>query len=164
MTNPPPPQPYPGQPYPQQPYPAPPKKKAKWPWILLALVVVFLALVGGCVALVGGAANEVANEIDKQSNSEVVVTYKVTGDGGKASITYTGTDTNMGQDTAASLPWEKKVTLKGFAKLASVSASNDFDAAASTKITCEVLVDGKVKFTQTGTGPGATASCSGSVD
>ncbi|MFW0789665.1 MmpS family transport accessory protein [Gordonia sp. CPCC 205333] len=90
--------------------------------------------------------------------------YKVSGDGGKASITYTGADSNMAQDTVAALPWEKKVTLKGFMKIASLTATNDFEASDGSKSTCEILVSGKVKFTQTGTGPGATASCSGSVD
>lgn len=129
-------------------------------WVLLALVVVFMALVGGCMALVGGAVNEV----DKQSKSTITITYKVTGDSGKASITYTGADSNMSPDTAAALPWSKDVTLTGFMKMASVTATNDFEASASSSITCEVLVDGKVKFTNTAKGPAATASCSGSVD
>lgn len=166
MTNQPPQQPYPGQPgqYPQQPYqqpfPQPPKKRKKWPWILLALVVVILALAGGCIAIVGSAVDSV----DKQSKSTTNITYRVTGDGATASITYTGADTNMSQDTEASLPWSKEVTLTGFVKIASLTATNDFQASASSSITCEVLVDGKVKFTNTAKGPAASASCSGSID
>ena len=164
MTQQPPQQPYPGQPgqpYPQQPYlQQPPKKRKKWPWILLALVVVFLAVVAGCMAVVSSAVDSV----DKQSKSTITITYKVTGDSGKASITYTGADSNMSQDTAASLPWSKDVTLTGFVKVASLTASNDIEADASSTIKCEVLVDGKVKFTNSAKGPGASASCSGSVD
>ena len=90
MTQPPqdpqqPKQPYgeqPQQPYgqqPQQPYgqppqgyapQQPPQKKKKWPWILLAIVVLFIALFAGCTALVGGAINSV----DEESKKEVVVT------------------------------------------------------------------------------------------
>ncbi|NMO01846.1 hypothetical protein HH308_11550 [Gordonia sp. TBRC 11910] len=163
MTQQPPQQPYPGQPgqpYPQQPYPAPPKKRKKWPWILLALVVVILALAGGCVAIVGTAVDSV----DKQSKSTTTITYQVTGDGSKASITYTASDSNISQDTAASLPWSKDVTLTGFVKVASLTATNDFEADASSTIKCEVVVNGKVKFTNTAKGPGASASCSGSID
>jgi hypothetical protein len=50
-----------------QPYaqPLPPKKKRKWPIVLLVLVVLFIAAVGGCMALVGGAANEVSKSLDE---------------------------------------------------------------------------------------------------
>ncbi|MGB3602209.1 MmpS family transport accessory protein [Gordonia sp. (in: high G+C Gram-positive bacteria)] len=104
----------------------------------------------------------VANEIDKESNSTATVTYRVTGEG-TASVTYSDKDFNMAQDTAAALPWEKDVTLTGFGKLASLTATNDFDAAAGQAITCEIVVNGEVKNTQTSKGPAATANCSYSV-
>lgn len=141
-------------------YQPPPKKRKKWPWVLAAIAVLILVAAGGCIALVGSAVEEV----DRQSKSETVITYRVTGDGGSAMVTYTDADNNMGQDTAASLPWEKKVTLKGFVKIASLTATNGIEAGPSTKVTCEILVDGVVKYTQSGTGPGASASCSGSID
>lgn len=109
-------------------------------------------------------SRRMTGDVDKQSKSETVVTYRVTGDGSSAAVTYTDNDVNMGQDTAASLPWEKKVTLKGFVKIASLTATNTIEAGPSTKITCEILVNGEVRFTQSGTGPGASASCSGSID
>ncbi|WP_084638251.1 MmpS family transport accessory protein [Gordonia shandongensis] len=144
----------PDQPYqPQQPY-QPPKKRKKWPWIVGIIVVVFIAIIGGCAAFVGG----VANEIDKESKSTVDVTYRVTGDGTAGSIVYSDANFNSAQDTEASLPWEKKVTLTGFGKVASLTASNSFDG--NGKITCEILVDGTVKNSQTANGPGASASCS----
>ena len=161
MTTPPPPPAGQPQPYPQQPgyYQQPPKKRKIWPWVLGGVVLVFILFFAGCMALFGG----VANEIDKESKSTVNVTYKVTGDGGSGSITYTDANLNMAQDTQASLPWEKEVAITGLGKIASLTATNDFNAGSSTSITCEILVDGQVKYTQTGTGPGASASCSGDV-
>lgn len=165
MTTPPtgPQQPYPpqpGQPYPQQPYQQPPKKKKVWPWIVGAIILIIILFFAGCMAFFGG----VANEIDKESNRTVEVTYRVTGEGGTASsITFTDADWNTAQDTSVSLPWEKKVSIDGLGKLASLMASNSIDAAPGTAITCEILVDGEVKYTNTATGPGASASCSGDV-
>ncbi|ALG83898.1 MmpS family transport accessory protein [Gordonia phthalatica] len=153
------PQPQQPNPYGQQYVPQPvPTKRKKWPWIVGAIVVVFIAIVAGCSAMVGG----VANELDKQANSTATVTYRVTGDGA-AMITYSDKDFNMAQDTQAALPWEKEVTLTGFGKLASLSATNDFEAAAGQKITCEILVNGQVKNTQTSSGPAASAHCTYSV-
>ena len=154
------PQPQQPNPYNQQYFPQqPPKKRKKWPWIVGAVVIVFIAIIGGCAAMVGG----VASEFDKAANSTATVTYRVTGDGA-ATVTYSDKDFNTAQDTQASLPWEKQVTLTGFGKLASLSATNDYDAAAGQKITCEILVNGQVKNTQTSSGPMASAHCSYSVE
>ncbi|MCF8607386.1 MmpS family protein [Gordonia sp. HY442] len=91
----------------------------------------------------------------------MTVTYRVTGTG-SASITWTDKDFNMAQETDASLPWEKEVVVTGFAKSASLTVTNDQTDGASSK--CEIVVDGQVKYTQTASGPFASASCSGMVD
>ncbi|OHV42233.1 hypothetical protein BBK14_11475 [Parafrankia soli] len=59
---------YPQQPYPPQqpygghpPYQQPPKKRKKWPFVLLGLGVLMVVMLGGCIALIGSAAEEVAN-------------------------------------------------------------------------------------------------------
>ncbi|WP_336873509.1 MmpS family transport accessory protein [Rhodococcus qingshengii] len=155
----------PQQPYgqqPQQPYgqppqgyapQQPPQKKKKWPWILLAIVVLFIALFAGCTALVGGAINSV----DEESKKEVVVTYEVTGDSDGAIITYTANDSNLSQDTAATLPWTKDVTVTGLIKVATVTASNSYDGTGS--ITCKIIANGKVLTENTANGAGASASC-----
>ncbi|HMS75939.1 MmpS family transport accessory protein [Gordonia sp. (in: high G+C Gram-positive bacteria)] len=156
-------QPYGQQPYGQQPYGGqyppqmpPARKRKKWPWILGGIILLFVAMVGGCVALIGGAANE----IDKEMNREVIVTYRVTGTG-TGSITWTDKDFNMAQETDAPLPWEKQVTVSGFGKIASLTVTNSSDDGATS--TCEIVVDGEVKYTQTAKGPFASANCSGSV-
>ncbi|MDL9938431.1 MmpS family transport accessory protein [Gordonia sp. ABSL1-1] len=159
MTDPqnPEPQQYPAQPYPGQPYPVLPKKKRVWPWVLGGITLVFLLVMGGCVALIGGAANE----IDKESKREVTVVYRVTGNGANASITFTDKDFNIAQETNAKLPWEKTVVITGLGKTASLTVTNDENDNA--KSTCEILVDGQVRFTQTAAGPYASATCSGDV-
>ncbi|QHN28286.1 hypothetical protein GII33_22225 [Gordonia pseudamarae] len=151
-------QPYPGQPYGGQypPQTPPAKKRKKWPWILGGIILLFVAMFGGCMALIGGAANE----IDKEINREIAVTYRVTGTG-SGSITWTDKDFNMAQETDASLPWEKQVTISGFGKTASLSVTNSSDDGATS--TCEIIVDGQVKYTQTAKGAYASAHCSGSV-
>lgn len=148
-------QPY-GQPYPPQ---QPPKKRKIWPWVLGGIILVFILLFAGCVAIVGGIGSSIENE----SERTVEVTYRVTGDGGAASITYSDVGMNMGQDTSAQLPWEKIVEIDGLGKFVTLTATNDFEAAADASITCEIVVDGEAKFSQTATGPGASAMCSGDV-
>ncbi|TWS19753.1 hypothetical protein FK268_23685, partial [Tsukamurella sputi] len=145
---------YAGQPYPPQ---QPPKKRKKWPWVLLGIFILIVALFGGCMAVVGKAVDEV----DKESKSVVDVTYKVTGPSTGALITYTFND-NITQDNDVALPWEKKTQVTGFAKTVSLSATNGMNDTG--KITCQVIVDGKVIIENTASGTGASASCSGSVD
>ena len=158
------PTPEPQQPYqagpPQQPYYQPaPQKKKKWPWIVGGIILIIVLFFAGCMALVGG----VANEIDKESSRTVEVTYRVTGEGSSASITFSDANLNIAQDTQAALPWEKKVTIDGLGKMATLTATNSFDADAGTAITCAIVVDGSELYTNTATGPGASASCSGDV-
>ncbi|MEU6565276.1 MmpS family transport accessory protein [Nocardia nova] len=143
--------------YPQGPPPGyyqPPKKRKKWPWVLGGIVLLFAVLLGGCMALVGGAVNSV----DKESKREVTVTYQVEGTGQSSSITYSGKDFNVAQETAAAMPWSKQVTIDGLGKTVSLSASNDENGG---DITCRILVGDKVISEQKSSGPFASASCTG---
>lgn len=161
MTNPPPPPPGPQQPYPAGPPPQyqPPKKKKVWPWVVGGIILVIILFFAGCFAVLGG----VANEIDQESERTVEVTYRVTGAAGPASITYSDANLNIAQDTEVTLPWEKNVSIDGLGKIATLTATNSIDAAAGASITCEIVVDGVAKYTNTASGPGASASCSGDV-
>lgn len=169
MTTPPPPgdpnfQPPQGQ-QPQYPggqqqgyYPPqqPPKKRKTWLWVLLGFFVIIILGFVGCTALVGGAVKSVSDE----SERVVSVLYEVSGSGSASAITYTTQDVNVVQETDASLPWSKSVDISGLGKYVSLTASNSGDGG---EITCSVKVDGKVIITNTGSGPYASASCSGSV-
>ncbi len=157
-----------GQPYPQQPYPQqgggyyppqqPPKKRKKWPWILLAIIAVIIAGVASCAALIGGAVNE----IDKNSKEVVQVTYEITGDGPGASATYTTGNLDTAQETDIQIPWTKQVDITGLIKSVSLIASNHFNSRGT--ITCTIKRGGTVIVTNTSSGPGATASCSGDAN
>lgn len=135
-------------------YYQPPKKKRVWPWVLGGIVLFFILIIGGCFAFFGG----VASEIEKESEREVTVTYRVEGTSSDASVTYSGRDMNMSQETAITLPWSKDVTIDGIGKYVSMTASN---GDAGGEITCRILVGDRVISEQTSSGPYASASCSG---
>jgi hypothetical protein len=68
-----------GVPAPPRPATAPayqqqvaPKKKARWPWVLLALFVVFGLGVVGCVAIVGTAVDHAAKEIGREQEKHAI--------------------------------------------------------------------------------------------
>ncbi|CDZ90785.1 MmpS family transport accessory protein [Rhodococcus ruber] len=145
--------PYPQGQYPPGYYQQPPRKK-KWPWIVGGIVLFFLLVMGGCMAFVGG----VANEIDKEANREVTVTYQVEGTGTGASVTYSGRDMNMAQETDVTLPWTKDVTIDGLGKFVSLTVTNNEDGGS---ITCRILADDAVVSEQTSSGPFASANCTG---
>ncbi|WP_238423048.1 hypothetical protein [Gordonia sp. 'Campus'] len=150
-------QPYPGQ-YPGYPPAQPPKKRKKWPWVLLALVVVFLVFAGGCVALIGGAAES----IEEESERVVNVTYEITGDGPTGSAIYTNGDLNTSTDNDIPIPWKKDVEITGFVKVVSLTASNSFDSTGTIK--CIIRQGDKVLSEGTASGPGASANCSGNAE
>ncbi|OXR40743.1 putative transport accessory protein MmpS2 [Nocardia cerradoensis] len=154
MTNPPNAQQNPYPPGPPPGYYQPPKKRKKWPWVLGGILVLFVVLLGSCMALVGG----VAHEVDKESKREVTVTYQVEGTSASSSITYSGRDFNIAQETDATLPWSKQVTIDGLGKTVSLSATTDEQGG---DITCRVLVGDKVISEQKSSGPFASAHCTG---
>ena len=140
-------------PQPEYPPPPPQKKRRTWLWVLGGLTALCLLGMGACVALIGG----VANQVDKETKRQVAITYQVEGTGPSASITYSGNDLNISQDTEAALPWTKSVTIDGLAKTATLSAQN----AGGGSVTCRILADGKQIAEQTANGSYAIASCTG---
>ncbi|MCK0517677.1 hypothetical protein [Williamsia sp. DF01-3] len=156
-----------GQPYPQGQYPQqggyyappqPPKKRKIWPWVLLAIIIVIIAGIASCAALISGAVNEV----DKESNEVVQVTYEITGDGPTGSATFTTGELDTAQETDIAIPWTKQVEVTGILKSVSLIATNGIEAQGS--ITCTIKQGDRVIVTNTSSGPGATASCSGDAD
>ncbi|MFI5720547.1 MmpS family transport accessory protein [Nocardia sp. NPDC051750] len=100
------------------------------------------------------------NETGEDTSSEVTVTYQVQGSGTEAAIAYLGRDQDMVQETAADLPWSKDVSVGGWGRIVSLTATNGVDGG---DITCRILVRGKVMSEQTSSGPYASASCSGNA-
>ncbi|MEU6849914.1 hypothetical protein ABZ901_08300 [Actinacidiphila alni] len=151
-------QPNPGQPYGAMPYGPPPagygppqkKKRRKWPWILLILVVLFA---GGCAVIVATVSHEVTKTVK--------VKYSVTGTATNVTISYsTWHDDNIStsQETAKTLPWRKEVSTKGFIKGGTLTITL---GEAGGKAECSVVVDNGTPKTATASGPFATASCDG---
>ncbi|MFI1238066.1 MmpS family transport accessory protein [Nocardia salmonicida] len=147
-----------GPPYQQGGYPPggypPPKKRKVWPWVLGAVLLVFLVGLGACIAIIGTAVNEVDNEINRAVN----VTYQVDGTGQASSITYSGRNMDIAQDTDAALPWTKEVSIDGIFKTVTLTASADADGG---DVTCRILVGDEVLAEQTASGPYASVSCTG---
>ncbi|MFD6417137.1 hypothetical protein [Streptomyces sp. NPDC060194] len=139
---------HPGQPPPEK------KKRKKWPWVLLACILLFI---GGCAAVTGLFVNSVSDEINK----DVTVTYKVTGDARDVTIDYTvWEDDNMSSSTErdAKLPWTKTQTTDNVFEGGSLTVST---GASGGTVTCTATVKGEDPKTATASGPYATASCDG---
>ncbi|MCX4778540.1 hypothetical protein [Streptomyces sp. NBC_01264] len=147
-----PPQHPPGQSY---PYPPPPRRRRRWPWVLLGLL---LLLLGGCAALFAVFVNEVSEEAARPAR----ITYAATGTAsGPVSLTYsTWRDGSLStsQVGAATLPWSKELTTKGFVKGGSLVVTLGADGGTAT---CSVTVDDDPPVTATATGPFASAVCDG---
>lgn len=149
----PPPQ-YPGYGYP--PYQPPPPRKPVWPWVLGGVLLVILVVVGGCVALVG----TVIYAADKELNSEISITYEVTGSG-TADISYDHGNANSSRVEDTRLPWTKDVQINGVLKWTSITVSLDSTGGSAT---CRIKKGSKVIAEDSATGAYGIASCFGSAD
>jgi hypothetical protein len=79
--------------YPPQGAVAPPtavKKRTKWPWIVLGVLVLGL---GGCVAIIAGAGKSINDAVDKYENDQAAEKAAVEG---AAKITDCGIDEGTG--------------------------------------------------------------------
>lgn len=134
-------------PYPYQQPPAPPRKRRKWPWILLVVVIL---VIGGVIGIIASIAHEV-------TKSETV-SYKVTGTASSATVTYTtwnnGNTSTSQQDVP--LPWNRTETASGIFKGGSLIITV---GAGGGTATCSVTVDGHSPSTSTATGAYSSATC-----
>ncbi|MFI1656569.1 hypothetical protein ACH4ZU_16905 [Streptomyces sp. NPDC020472] len=130
---------------------APPRRKRrKWPWVLLGLV---LLAAGGCAAVIAVISHEVSKE--------VTVEYAVTGDARDVTIAYSfwnDDGISSRSETVKKLPWRKTVKTKGFTKGGSLLISLSGSGGTAT---CSVTVDNDPPKTSTASGPSAAATCSG---
>ncbi|WP_058042291.1 hypothetical protein [Streptomyces roseifaciens] len=121
----------------------------KWPWVLLAAV---LLLAAGCAAIVVVLAGQ---------SETVRVRYEVTGDAKGVSIAYStwrdGAVVTQ-KEAPRDLPWRKELETTEFEKGGLLAVTT---GKGGGTVTCSVTVDDRRPWTATASGREATATCSG---
>jgi hypothetical protein len=114
--------------------------------------VILVAVIAGIIAVVG----VIGKGVSDATTGEHTFTFKVETTT-KASVIYGSTSGTSQETVTKSWTKEKKVT--GI-DAATIIASLDADAPDTATISCEILVDGKSKSKNSGTGQSASVSCS----
>ncbi|MGK5731850.1 hypothetical protein [Streptomyces sp. URMC 124] len=113
-----------------------------------------LLLTAGC----SSADNDTEDPVAKQDRKEFTVVYEVTGDSVKT-MTF-GDDTGRGPSSRSvdepSLPWRKRVTMKGIATSPHISL---ILGQKGGRADCAISVDGKEVKRATARGEFGTATC-----
>jgi hypothetical protein len=138
-----------------------PKKRRKWPWIVLG-VVAFIVL--AAVFANNTSTNPVAVPDFSASTSAAPtasadtadVTYEIIGKSKASNITYNSDGGgSMAQENNVKLPWRKEITIeRGFA-IPTLTAQN----AGSGELTCRISVDGQAVKEAKSSGQYAVVSC-----
>lgn len=173
-----------GQPHPyttQQAYPPQrlPKKPRRWPWVLLALfvgfivVVVFISAVSSSDSFKEGF--EDGYSADTNSNTEPQapaandeqgapgkgIQYVIeTSDGTPVDLTFSVEGDQTRQLQNVPTPWTSDTINPDDLMLAQVMAQN----TGGGRVTCKIVVDGKVESTNYSEGDYAIADCTGEVN
>ncbi|MFE5868280.1 hypothetical protein ACFQ6V_06420 [Streptomyces roseifaciens] len=126
------------------------RRHRKWPWVLLAVVLLMAA---GCAAIVVVLAGE--------SGKTVRVRYEVTGDATGVSIAYStwrdGAVVTQ-KEGPRDLPWRKELETTEFEKGGLLAVTT---GKGGGTVSCSVTVDNRRPWTATASGREATATCSG---
>lgn len=128
-----------------------PRKRKKWPWVLLG---VFVLLIGGCVAIVAGTANSVSNDINKSKT----VVYHVTGTAKDVNVSFTtwnnGNSSTSQEDVT--LPWSQQETSSGLFSGGFLIVTVGSGGGTAT---CSVTVNNGTPMTATANGALTSANC-----
>ncbi|MCZ2403658.1 hypothetical protein IV498_10800 [Paenarthrobacter sp. Z7-10] len=127
------------------------KKGTSVAGLVLGAIAIIVAII--VTAIVAAAVTS----IDKSVNAEHKIDYVVTTTGPAHVSYWTGGGTST-EDVKAD--WKKTVTAKGF-DISSLTVTGDYSKAS--KVSCEILVDGKSVSKNSGSGTAANALCSGST-
>ncbi|MER5729405.1 hypothetical protein ABT084_13880 [Streptomyces sp. NPDC002138] len=131
-----------------------PRKRRRWPWVLLG---VLLLLLGGCAALFGVFVHEVSQEAGRPAR----IAYAATGRASGVTISYSSWhngNVSTSQVNGRTLPWTKEITTKGYVKGGSLIVTLGAQGGAAA---CSVTVDDGPPVTASAVGPFASAVCSG---
>lgn len=169
--------------YPPPYQPGQPKKKAKkWPWIVLAVVVILgiIAIASGggsdekradTTAPTASASAPIAVAPTSQDTAQPTtipplvaapnngpsktIIYEVISDSDTlGNVTWFDENSAIKQDTSVSAPWSLTVTNNSTFVIAGLGAQTE-----GTSVTCRITVDGKVADEQTATGQYAVVNC-----
>lgn len=120
--------------------------------IPLSLAVLALVLFGACSLYV----NNASDQVKKQASDSFDVTYRLDGASQDVSITYTGPNSALVDESNVSSGWEATATLSGY-DAAHLTAANS--EAESGAVTCQIFVGETLISESTAAGPGGTAQC-----
>src|SRR4051794_9439710 len=76
--------------FPNLQFSPPPKKRRRWPWVLVGVLGTFVVLFGGCAALLGGAASQMSKdktEVNDGGVSKGIGSQDATADVGTPTMT-----------------------------------------------------------------------------
>ena len=127
----------------------------------LAIAGLTVSIIGLVICILWAAAfGNAANEVREEANRPATIVYDVTGDATNVTITYTTFGDNLASSSepAATLPWTKQIEVTGLVKGGSLTVTTGPDGGT---VKCTVTIDGKQVSTNSSTGAGAIATCSG---
>jgi hypothetical protein len=126
----------------------------------LSIAGLVVSVIGLAVCILWAAVwKQAGDEIEREANREVVVSYEITGDATNVDVTYTtfnGEQVDTKDETVATLPWTKEVTSTGLVKGGQVIVTT---GETGGSVTCTMTVDGKEVSTETVTGAFQMATC-----
>ncbi|GAB2503854.1 hypothetical protein CATRI_08390 [Corynebacterium atrinae] len=130
------------------------------PWFRRSAVIIPLGIVALALILFGACSLYVKNasdQVKEQASDTYDVTYRVDGTSQDVSITYTGPNSALVDESNVSAGWEASATLSGYAAAHLTAANSE---AESGEVTCQILVEGTLVSESTAAGPGGTSQCS----
>jgi hypothetical protein len=126
----------------------------------LALAGAILSVIGLVICILWAAGiTKAANDITKQANEVVTISYDAGGSSKGAIVTYSTFSANGSSEgqVTTNLPWHKNVKASGFGKGGVMTVTAGLDGGS---VSCKVTVNGVVQKTSTASGAGASATCS----
>lgn len=140
------------------------RKMGGKPMSVIGLILSVVAIVSAVIVnvVVAAAVSTASTAISKsletysaQASAKHAIQYKVTTTGA-ATVHYWTPDGSSQADVAAE--WSKDVSSTGFTSALLTVASSDYQNKGAS-VSCEILIDGKSVAKHTGSGIGASASC-----
>lgn len=127
----------------------------------LSIAGLTVSVIGLVICIVWAAAlGNAVNDVNDKANQQTAIVYEVTGTATNVTIIYSSFGDSMATVTenAVTLPWRKELTVSGWGKGGTLSATAQPGAGT---VNCKVTIDGKEVKSQNGSGEFPYASCAG---